>query len=150
MGRGIDGITWYPWFQARSERVFTAEIREHIAETALSSPIGLIGMTQWSVPKLRQYLIEQKIIAHISIRWLNGADQIGPRTCYRVVHPSLPTASPPLGVLKARRTSGLIFSLMKRTQPSAMEKVAPPLRGGPPNPRGDVLMPVAGSRQLTG
>ena len=27
-------------------------------------------MTQWSIPKLRQYLIEQKIIAHISIRWL--------------------------------------------------------------------------------
>ena len=27
-------------------------------------------MTQWSIPKLRQYLIEQDIIAHISIRWL--------------------------------------------------------------------------------
>ena len=67
---GIDGITWYPWFQVRAARVFTAEICEHIAEIALSSPIALIGMTQWSVPKLRQYLIEQKIIAHISIRWL--------------------------------------------------------------------------------
>lgn len=67
---GIDGITWYPWFQVRSERVFTVEIRERIAEIALCSPIGLIGMTQWSVPKLRQYLIEQEIIAHISIRWL--------------------------------------------------------------------------------
>lgn len=67
---GIDGITWYPWFQTRSARVFTADIREHIAEIALSSPIALIGMSQWSVPKLRQYLIEQKIIAHISIRWL--------------------------------------------------------------------------------
>jgi len=68
--QGISGITWYPWFQVRSERVFTVEIRERIAEIALCSPIGLIGMTQWSVPKLRQYLIEQKIIAHISIRWL--------------------------------------------------------------------------------
>jgi transposase len=67
---GIDGITWYPWFQEHSERVFTAEIRERIAEIALCSPIALIGMSQWSVPKLRQYLIEQKIVAHISIRWL--------------------------------------------------------------------------------
>jgi len=67
---GIDGITWYPWFQVHSERVFTAEIREQIAEIALCSPIALIGMSQWSVPKLRQYLIEQKIVVHISIRWL--------------------------------------------------------------------------------
>jgi transposase len=67
---GIDGITWYPWFQVHSERVFTSEIREQIAEIALCSPIALIGMSQWSVPKLRQYLIEQKIVAHISIRWL--------------------------------------------------------------------------------
>ena len=67
---GIDGITWYPWFQTRSARVFTADVREQIVEIALSSSIALIGMNQWSVPKLRQYLIEQKIIAHISIRWL--------------------------------------------------------------------------------
>jgi transposase len=67
---GIDGITWYPWFQVRSARVFTADICEQIAEIALSSPIALIGMTQWSLAKLRQYLIEEKIVAHISIRWL--------------------------------------------------------------------------------
>jgi transposase len=67
---GIDGITWYPWFQTRSPRTFTVELREQIAEIALSSPISLIGMKQWSLPKLRQYLIEQKIIVHISIRWL--------------------------------------------------------------------------------
>jgi transposase len=67
---GIDGITWYPWFQVRGARVFTADICEHIAEIALSSPIALIGMSQWSVPKLRQYLVEQKIVGHISIRWL--------------------------------------------------------------------------------
>jgi transposase len=67
---GIDGITWYPWFQTRSPRTFTVELREQIAEIALSSPIALIGMKQWSLPKLRRYLIEQKIIAHISIRWL--------------------------------------------------------------------------------
>ena len=67
---GIAGITWYPWFQVRSERVFTADICERIAEIAVCSPIALIGMSQWSVPKLRLYLIEQKIVAHISIRWL--------------------------------------------------------------------------------
>jgi len=63
---GIDGISWYPWFQVRAARVFTIDICEHIAEIALSSPIALIGMTQWSVPKLRQYLIEQKVVANIS------------------------------------------------------------------------------------
>jgi hypothetical protein len=37
---GIDGITWYPWFEVRSPRMFTIDICEHIAEIALSSPIG--------------------------------------------------------------------------------------------------------------
>src|SRR5438552_4092256 len=67
---GIDGICYYPWFQGRSARVFTIDICEEIAAVALSSPIALIGMTQWSLAKLRQYLIEQKVIANISIRWL--------------------------------------------------------------------------------
>src|SRR5437588_827356 len=67
---GIDGITWYPWFQTRSPRTFAMELREQIAEVALSSPLALIGMKQWSLPKLRRYLIEQKIVASISIRWL--------------------------------------------------------------------------------
>jgi hypothetical protein len=40
---GIDGITWYPWFQTRSARTFTVDVREQIAEIALSSPISLIG-----------------------------------------------------------------------------------------------------------
>jgi len=67
---GINGITWYPWFQTRSPRTFAMELREQIAEVALSSPLALIGMKQWSLPKLRRYLIEQKIVASISIRWL--------------------------------------------------------------------------------
>jgi len=67
---GIDGISYYPWFQGRSPRVFTSDICEEIAAVALSSPIALIGMTQWSLAKLRQYLIEQKVVANISIRWL--------------------------------------------------------------------------------
>ena len=66
---GINGITWYPWFQTRSPRTFTTGVCEQIAEIALSSPISLIGMKQWSLPKRRQYLIEQKIIEHISICW---------------------------------------------------------------------------------
>lgn len=67
---GLDGICYFPWFQGRSARVFTADIAEEIAAVAMSSPIALIGMTQWSLPKLRHYLIEQKIVANISIRWL--------------------------------------------------------------------------------
>src|SRR5437879_10314067 len=67
---GIDGITWYPWFQTRSPRTFAMELREQIAEVALSSPLALIGMKQWSLPKLPRYINEQKIVASISIRWL--------------------------------------------------------------------------------
>lgn len=50
---GIDGITWSPWFQARSARVFTSDICEQIADIPLSSPIALIGMTQWSLPTVQ-------------------------------------------------------------------------------------------------
>jgi transposase len=67
---GIPGICYYPWFQGRSARVFTGDICDEIAAVAMSSPIALIGMTQWSLAKLRQYLIEQKVVVNISIRWL--------------------------------------------------------------------------------
>jgi hypothetical protein len=40
------------------------------AEIALGSPKALIGMNCWSLPKLREYLIEQKIVGNISISWL--------------------------------------------------------------------------------
>src|SRR5262249_29691933 len=36
----------------------------------LSPPRQLIGMSQWSLSKLRSYLIEQQIVADISIEWL--------------------------------------------------------------------------------
>lgn len=67
---GLDGIAWYPWRQARPQRKFTADVREQIAEIALSSPRSLIGMNQWSLPKLRAYLIAQKVVAGISVEWL--------------------------------------------------------------------------------
>jgi transposase len=68
---GLEGITWFPFYQARgTPRKFLADVREQIAEVALSSPKALIGMNQWSVPKLRGYLIEQKVVADISVEWL--------------------------------------------------------------------------------
>lgn len=67
---GIAGVTWFPWLQVRSERKFTADLREQIAEVALSSPKALIGMNQWSLSKLRDYLVAQKIVPSISIEWL--------------------------------------------------------------------------------
>src|SRR5262245_41128743 len=68
---GIDGISWYPYWQVRgTPRKFTADLREQIAEVALSSPKALIGMSQWSLPKLRDYLVEQQIVAGISVEWL--------------------------------------------------------------------------------
>jgi transposase len=68
---GLPGIAWYPWLQVRNRpRQFLAEVREQIAEVALSSPKALIGMNQWSLPKLRGYLIEQGIVPRISVEWL--------------------------------------------------------------------------------
>ena len=68
---GIDGISWYPYWQARdTPRKFTADVREQLAEVALSSPKALIGMNQWSLPNLRDYLAEQNIVASISDEWL--------------------------------------------------------------------------------
>jgi transposase len=68
---GLDGITWFPSYQTRgTPRKFLADVREQIAEVALSSPQVLIGMNHWSLPKLRGYLIEQQIVAAISVEWL--------------------------------------------------------------------------------
>ncbi|HSF92356.1 MAG TPA: IS630 family transposase [Paracoccaceae bacterium] len=68
---GCEAIQWFPYFHGpRSPTTFTAELVKQIAEVALSPPKELIGMTQWSLAKLREYLIEQKIIGAISLEWL--------------------------------------------------------------------------------
>ena len=68
---GVGAVEWYPYWQARGgARKFFADVVEEIAEVALSSPKALIGMNQWSLSKLREYLVGQKIIAHISLEWL--------------------------------------------------------------------------------
>lgn len=70
--QGLDGISWYPFYQDHSgqPRKFFAEVVERIVEVVLSPPEQLIGMNEWSLPKLRQYLIEQGIVASISIEHL--------------------------------------------------------------------------------
>ena len=68
---GVGAIQWYPYWQARGmPRKFFADLVEEIAEVALSSPKALIGMNQWSLSKLREYLVSQNIIAHVSLDWL--------------------------------------------------------------------------------
>lgn len=68
---GLDAITWYPYYCARAgPRKFFSDIVEQICEVALSPPKQLIGMSVWSLEKLREYLIEQKIIPSISLEWL--------------------------------------------------------------------------------
>src|SRR5690606_10752827 len=68
---GIDAITWYPaWCNRGGPRKFLADVVEQIAEVALSPPRQLIGMSVWSLPKLRDYLVEQEIVASISIERL--------------------------------------------------------------------------------
>lgn len=67
---GLAGIEWYPYWHTCGPRKFFADVLEQIGEVALSSPKALIGMNQWSLSKLREYLVSQKIIAHISLEWL--------------------------------------------------------------------------------
>lgn len=68
---GLFGILWYPWMHSVGAlRRFCADVHEQIAEVALSSPKALIGMTCWSLAKLRDYLVEQRIVASISCAWL--------------------------------------------------------------------------------
>jgi transposase len=68
---GLAGIEWYPYWQVRdTPRKFMADVVDQIAEVAISSPKALIGMTQWSLSKLREYLVSQNILPHISLDWL--------------------------------------------------------------------------------
>ncbi len=70
--QGLDGITWYPFYQDHrgQPRKFFADVVEQIVEVVLSPPKQLIGMNEWSLPKLRTYLVEQGILASISIEHL--------------------------------------------------------------------------------
>jgi len=69
---GIDAIGWCPYcgVARAGPRRFFAEVVEEIAAVALSPPKRLIGMSVWSLPKLRDYLVEQKIVPSISLEWL--------------------------------------------------------------------------------
>ena len=68
---GLDGITWQPWMcGAGKPGRFKADVLEQIAEVAISSPVALIGMTRWSLTRLRDYLVEQEVITRISREWL--------------------------------------------------------------------------------
>jgi transposase len=68
---GLDGITGSPWMAGAGKRSrFTIDALAEIAEIALSSPVALIGMNRWSLTKLRDYLIEQEVVASIGREWL--------------------------------------------------------------------------------
>ena len=68
---GIEGIEWYPWLHVTYQpRRFLSEVVEQICAIALAPPQQLIGMTQWSLAKLREYLIQQQIVTDISLEWL--------------------------------------------------------------------------------
>lgn len=68
--QGLAGIQWWPCWQTRGPRKFLANVVEQIAEIALSSPRALIGMNQWSLSKLREYLISQNIVSTVCLEWL--------------------------------------------------------------------------------
>lgn len=68
---GLAAISWYPYYCGQAgPRKFMADICEQICEVALSPPKELIGMSVWSLKKLRDYLVVQKIVSAISLEWL--------------------------------------------------------------------------------
>ena len=68
---GVDAIAWYPYHCGPTKpHKFGVENIEQICEIALSPPKQLIGMTVWSLAKLREYLVAQKIVASISLEHL--------------------------------------------------------------------------------
>ena len=68
---GLAAIEWFPCGQTRdSPRKFDTDTVEQIAEVALSSAKALIGLTQWSLSKLCEYLVGQQVIRSISLSWL--------------------------------------------------------------------------------
>jgi len=68
---GVEAVTWYP-YQCGPDgpRKFLSDVREQICEVALSPPKELIGMCVWSLAKLRDYLMEQRIVGAISLETL--------------------------------------------------------------------------------
>ena len=65
---GLTAISWYPYYCGGSgPRKFLADVREQICEVALSPPRQLVGLAVWSLPKLREYLVAQKIVPNISL-----------------------------------------------------------------------------------
>ena len=69
--KGVDAITWYPYYCCRAgPQKFLSEVTEQICQIALSPPKQLIGMNVWSLAKLQEYLIAQKIVPSISLEWL--------------------------------------------------------------------------------
>jgi len=59
---GIDAIGWYPYYCARAgPRKFFADLVEQICEVALSPPKRLIGMSVWSLEKLREYWLNKRL-----------------------------------------------------------------------------------------
>lgn len=70
--QGIDGIAWYPFYQDHTgePRTFFADVVERMVEIVLSPPRQLIGMNEWSLAKLRAYLIEQGVVKSISLEHL--------------------------------------------------------------------------------
>ena len=68
---GIEAIIWFPYYCGHSEpRKFFTETIEKIYEITLSPPQKLIGMSVWSLPKLREYLKSQDIVDSISLETL--------------------------------------------------------------------------------
>src|SRR5437868_6777292 len=67
---GPGAIRFSTYCHRAGPRKFLADVIEQIAEVALAPPRELIGMSVWSLPKLRDYLVAQKVVPSISVERL--------------------------------------------------------------------------------
>lgn len=68
---GITGIEWHPSDHGHGPTTFVEAVVKRIVDVALQSPRKLIGLTQWSLRKLQEYLVSRNIVERICIQWLN-------------------------------------------------------------------------------
>lgn len=125
---GIEGLVWYPhWCGPSGPRYFTPELVEEIGEVALSPPSHLIGMAVWSLSKLRDYLVEQRIIVRVSLEWLR---QILRRCGIRWRHTKTwKESNDPEFWPKYRKIRGLYVSQLALSRPPAVRPSRATLTG---------------------
>jgi transposase len=132
---GIDAVAWHPYYCHRGgPRKFVADVTEQIAEVALSPPQELIGMSVWSLPKLRDYLVAQQVVPSISVERLRQVLRArgGPVASHQDVEglhrprvlAQIPQDTPPVRQAPAGRRPAGLRRRVRAAEPAAAARPA--------------------------